>query len=54
MRTFSSYGPVSKESHYYVPRTELVKQARQLLLGKDPDEGGHYITVWASRQCGKS
>ncbi|MBF0410066.1 MAG: ATP-binding protein [Candidatus Riflebacteria bacterium] len=54
MKTFSSYGPVSKKSNYYVPRTNLLNQARENLLGKNPEEGGHYITVWASRQCGKS
>jgi hypothetical protein len=54
MRRFSSYGPVSKESHYYVPRTELLRTARASLLGDNPAEGGHYITVWASRQSGKS
>ncbi|MBV7333014.1 hypothetical protein KFU94_33255 [Chloroflexi bacterium TSY] len=42
MRKFSSYGPVSKISHYYVPRTELVAQASRQLMGENPDEGGHY------------
>lgn len=54
MRTFSSYGPVSKESNFYVPRKELLQKAYDNLVGKHPDEGGHYFTVWASRQCGKS
>jgi hypothetical protein len=54
MRTFSSYGPVDPELHYYVPRQELVNFAYQQLLGKNPDKGGHYITVWASRQTGKT
>lgn len=54
MRTFSSYGPVSKTSNYYVPRVDVVDKAREYLLGKNPQEGGHYITVWASRQCGKT
>lgn len=54
MRKFSSYGAVSKKNHYYVPRTELINKAHLQLLGEDPDEGGHYITVWAPRQTGKS
>jgi len=54
MRTFSSYGPVSHKSNYFVPRTDLVRKARDLLLGTVPGEGGHYFTVWAPRQCGKS
>ncbi len=54
MRKFSSYGPVSKKRHFYVPRTELVNAATLKLTGDFPDEGGHYITVWAPRQCGKS
>ena len=53
MRRFSSYGCVSKKLHYYVPREELIMHACHQLVG-DMDEGGHYITVWAPRQCGKS
>jgi len=54
MRKFSSYGPVDRELHYYVPRQELVDGAFQQLLGDDPNKGGHYITVWAPRQTGKT
>ena len=54
MRKFSSYGLVNKNLHYYVPRQELVDRACTQLLGENPDEGGHYITVWAPRQRGKS
>lgn len=54
MRKFSSYGPVSANLHYHVPRTELIDSACQQLLGSDFDEGGHYITVWAPRQRGKT
>jgi hypothetical protein len=32
----------------------LIEGALQQLLGKNPDKGGHYITVWAPRQTGKS
>ncbi len=54
MRKFSSYGPVSTKLHYYVPRKELIEQALGQLLGQDFDKGGHYITVWAPRQAGKT
>jgi hypothetical protein len=54
MRKFSSYGPLNTKQHYYVPRKALVEQAVAQLLGQDPDEGGHYITVWAPRQAGKT
>jgi hypothetical protein len=54
MRTFSSYGPVDKDLHFYVPREDLVRRARELLIGKDPEKGGHYITVWGPRQTGKT
>jgi len=54
MRKFSSYGPIDQELHYYVPRQALVKGAIQQLLGDNPDKGGHYITVWAPRQTGKT
>ncbi|MCK5524893.1 MAG: AAA-like domain-containing protein [Thiomargarita sp.] len=54
MRKFSSYGPVDPELHYYVPRQELVNFAYQQLLGDNPEKGGHYITVWAPRQTGKT
>ncbi len=54
MRKFSSYGPVDKDLHYYVPRTELMQAASLQLLGEKPQKGGRYITVWAPRQCGKT
>jgi len=54
MRKFSSYGPVDTDLHYYVPRTALVEQGLIQLVGEAPDKGGHYITVWAPRQCGKT
>jgi len=53
-RKFSSYGPVELKSEYYVPRTELLNRAINQLLGENIDEGGHYFTVWAPRQNGKS
>jgi len=54
MRRFSSYGPIDRELHYYVPRQELIDGAIQQLLGDNPNKGGHYITVWAPRQTGKT
>lgn len=54
MRKFSSYGPVDKDLHYYVPRTELIQAAHEQLCGPGSAKGGHFITVWAPRQCGKT
>ena len=42
------------ELHYYVPRDALVAEALERLVGDDPRKGGHYITVWAPRQTGKT
>ncbi|MCP4344154.1 MAG: AAA family ATPase, partial [Desulfobacterales bacterium] len=54
MRRFSSYGPVHKELNYYVSREELIQNACVQIIGEKPEKGGHYITVWAPRQCGKT
>jgi hypothetical protein len=54
MRKFSSYGPVNTNLHYYAPRQALIEQALANLVGEDPGQGGHYITVWAPRQRGKT
>jgi hypothetical protein len=54
MRSFSSYGPVDKELHYYVSRKELIDKGYFQLIGENPKKNGHYITVWAPRQTGKS
>ncbi|MEE4358011.1 MAG: AAA-like domain-containing protein [Desulfococcaceae bacterium] len=54
MRKFSSYGPVDPELHYHAPRTEMIDSAYHQLVGEAPEKGGHYITVWAPRQTGKS
>ncbi|WP_069472109.1 AAA-like domain-containing protein [Candidatus Marithrix sp. Canyon 246] len=48
MRKFSSYGPIDLDLHYYVPRQELIDKAFQ------HNKGGHYITIWAPRQTGKT
>jgi hypothetical protein len=54
MRRFSSYGPIDTDDHYYAPRKELIEQSYNQLLGENPQKGGHYITVWAPRQCVKT
>ncbi|HLP48022.1 MAG TPA: ATP-binding protein, partial [Candidatus Kapabacteria bacterium] len=54
MRRFNSYGPINTNLHYYAPRKELIAGAFTQLVGENPSEGGHYITVWAPRQTGKT
>jgi hypothetical protein len=54
MRRFSSYGSPNKNTDYYVPREALINHAVMQLKGQELDEGGHYITVWAPRQTGKT
>jgi len=54
MRKFSSYGPVDRDIHYHAPRRELIESAYMQLVGENPGKGGHYITVWAPRQTGKT
>ena len=53
-RKFSSYGPVDTEMNYFVPRTELIDKIVQQLIGENPNKNGHYFTVWAPRQTGKT
>ena len=52
MRRFSSYGPLDLDLHYYAPRQKLINKAFNQLIGNN--KGGHYITVWAPRQSGKT
>jgi hypothetical protein len=54
MRKFSSYGSPNKNTDYYVPREALIRNAIMQLKGEELDEDGHYITVWAPRQTGKT
>ncbi len=54
MRTFSSYGPIDTKLHYYAPRQALLEQVVKHLVDENPERGGHYITVWAPRQTGKT
>ncbi len=53
MRTFFSYGPVDCEEHFCVPRTEIIERTYRQLIG-NPEKGGHFFTIWAPRQCGKT
>jgi len=54
MRYFSSYGPVKRNEHFYVHRTNLINHTYQQLMGNNSSKDGHYITVWAPRQTGKT
>ena len=53
MRQFHSYGPVNSKQHFCVERQALLEQCTEQLIG-DPEEGGHYFTIWAPRQTGKT
>jgi hypothetical protein len=53
MRLFNSYGPVDPKKHYFVPRSNLVDKCSHSLVG-DPDDSGHYFTIWGARQTGKT
>jgi hypothetical protein len=53
MRRFHSYGPVDSEEHFCLERAELVDQCITQLVG-NPEKGGHYFTLWAPRQTGKT
>ena len=54
MREFTSYGPVNSRSNFFVPRTELVESCVNQLVGSPQEDGGHYFTIWAARQTGKT
>ncbi|MEA2013697.1 MAG: AAA-like domain-containing protein, partial [Thermodesulfobacteriota bacterium] len=53
MRNFHSYGPVDCELHFCVPRQRLVEEYTEHLVGH-LEKGGHYFTIWAPRQTGKT
>ena len=53
MRTWSSYGPVDPSLNFAVPRRALVESCADGLVG-DVDKGGHFFTLWAPRQTGKT
>ncbi|MBF0227474.1 MAG: AAA-like domain-containing protein [Desulfobacterales bacterium] len=52
MRKFNSYGPVDEKKDFTVHRQNLIKTCCDNLIG-DID-GGHYFTIWAPRQTGKT
>lgn len=54
MRRFHSYGPINPEWHYCAPRQELIHKAYVQMVGENFEKGGHFITVWAPRQTGKT
>ncbi len=56
MREFTSYGPVNLRKHYGAPRLELISQCAAQLVGDpdDPEDSGHFFTIWAPRQTGKT
>ncbi len=53
MRRFYSYGPVDCKRHFCVPRHDSIEGCAQALIGTS-EEGGHYFTIWAPRQSGKT
>jgi hypothetical protein len=53
VRTFSSYGPVDPRFNYAVERRALVERCVAQLVG-DPGDAGHFFTIWAPRQTGKT
>ncbi|MCP4107809.1 MAG: hypothetical protein GY749_20080 [Desulfobacteraceae bacterium] len=53
MRRFHSYGPVDCDQHFCVERKQMIKFCFEQLIGV-PDKCGHYFTIWAARQTGKT
>ncbi|KJR42017.1 hypothetical protein MCHI_002085, partial [Candidatus Magnetoovum chiemensis] len=53
MRHFYSYGPVDSRKHFTVSRESLIEKCVEHIIG-DVNEGGHYFTIWAPRQTGKT
>ena len=53
MRKFYSYGPINTKKHFFVPRTQLIEACLNYIVD-EPDEAGHYFTIWAPRQTGKT
>ena len=54
MRHFSSYGPVNEHDHFSVPRQKLVSRCASQLVAPGEQDGGHFFTIWAPRQTGKT
>ena len=41
------------EEHFFVERESLIENCTNQLIG-NPSKGGHYFTIWAPRQTGKT
>jgi hypothetical protein len=54
MRHFCSYGPVNCNAHFCVQRQALIATGVQQLIGQPEEKSGHYFTIWAPRQTGKT
>jgi len=54
MKHFCSYGPVDCKAHFCVQRQALIATGVQQLIGSPEEETGHYFTIWAPRQTGKT
>ncbi|MEN8220783.1 MAG: AAA-like domain-containing protein, partial [Pseudomonadota bacterium] len=54
MRQFCSYGPVDCKAHFCVQRKALIAKGVQQLIGSPEEKSGHYFTIWAPRQTGKT
>ncbi|MBF0099449.1 MAG: AAA-like domain-containing protein [Desulfobacterales bacterium] len=53
MRRFHSYGPVNSKYHFCIERKAIIETCSEQLVGIQ-EEGGHYFTIWAPRQTGKT
>ena len=53
MRRFHSYGPVDERYHFAAKRKRLVESCVDKFVGSQGG-GGHFFTVWAPRQTGKT
>ena len=53
MKKFHSYGPVDSQCHYCADRKELIALCTNQLIGNSYLPG-HYFTIWAPRQTGKT
>ena len=54
MKHFCSYGPVDCKAHFCVQRQALITTGVKQLIGHPEEKGGHYFTIWAPRQTGKT
>ncbi|RKZ45756.1 MAG: hypothetical protein DRR00_25825 [Candidatus Parabeggiatoa sp. nov. 3] len=54
MKLFCSYGPVDCKAHFCVQRKALIATGVQQLMGSPEEKSGHYFTIWAPRQTGKT